>query len=101
MSKLIFSTLLCMLLAVGFACAGDDHDHGDYADKEEAKEAPATAPATQPADGEPVNTVCPVEGGDVDKSVTTVYDGKVIGFCCDHCIPEFKKDPEKYMKNLK
>ena len=32
---------------------------------------------------------------------TIVYDGKVIGFCCSDCPPEFNKDPEKYMKDLK
>jgi YHS domain-containing protein len=33
--------------------------------------------------------------------VTYLYQGKVIGVCCEDCIPKFKKDPEKYMKGLK
>src|SRR5688572_10856585 len=37
----------------------------------------------------------------IDPKVTYVYEGKTLGFCCDDCIPEFKKDPEKYMKELK
>ena len=32
---------------------------------------------------------------------TVEYKGKRIGFCCASCIADFKKDPEKYMKDLK
>ncbi|NPV10979.1 MAG: YHS domain-containing protein [Ignavibacteria bacterium] len=40
-------------------------------------------------------------GEPVDPEVQTVeYNGKVIGFCCKSCIKKFKKDPEKYLKNL-
>lgn len=43
---------------------------------------------------------CPVMGGKIDKSVYTDYEGKRIYFCCPACIPEFKKDPAKYIKKL-
>jgi YHS domain-containing protein len=57
--------------------------------------------ATQ-ASAKPINTHCPVDKDDeIDPKVTYLYQGKVIGFCCEKCIPEFKKDPEKYMKDLK
>ncbi|MCL4550006.1 MAG: YHS domain-containing protein [Bacteroidetes bacterium] len=47
------------------------------------------------------NKVCPVMGEDVDQQVQTVeYNGKTIGFCCKGCAAKFKKNPEKYMKNL-
>ena len=47
------------------------------------------------------NEVCPVMGDPVDPEVKTVeYNEKVIGFCCKGCIKKFKKDPEKYLKNL-
>ncbi|PKL82790.1 MAG: hypothetical protein CVV24_08335 [Ignavibacteriae bacterium HGW-Ignavibacteriae-3] len=47
------------------------------------------------------NTVCPVQGAEVDTETPTVeYKGKVIGFCCPGCDAKFKKDPEKYIKNL-
>jgi YHS domain-containing protein len=46
---------------------------------------------------EPINKVCPVEGGDVDAAVNTEHKGKTIGFCCESCIDGFKKDPVKYM----
>lgn len=54
-------------------------------------------PATQP-----VNKMCAVEQEHpIDPKQTYEYQGKLIGFCCEDCIPVFKKDPEKYMKNLK
>ena len=58
---------------------------------------PSTAPSTQP-----VNKFCAVNRDhEVDPKVTYTYNGKVIGFCCEDCIPDFKKDPEKYLKDLK
>jgi YHS domain-containing protein len=62
---------------------------------------PTTRPATQPAT--PINKFCAVEKENpVDSTVPTVtYEGKVIGFCCEDCIPKFKKDPKFYMKDLK
>ena len=65
------------------------------------KAGPTTKPAaTQPS--KPVNKFCAVEGKghDVDPKVTTAYKGKTIGFCCNDCIDEFKKDPEKYVKKM-
>ena len=64
---------------------------------------PTTKPATTQAKAAgPVNKFCAVEGKghDVDPKVTYVYKGKTIGFCCADCIDEFKKDPEKYVKNM-
>jgi YHS domain-containing protein len=58
---------------------------------------PTTAPSTQP-----VNKFCAVNKDEkINPKVTYVYQDKTIGFCCEDCIPDFKKDPEKYMKDLK
>lgn len=47
------------------------------------------------------NKVCPVTGEDVDSEIATeIFQGKTIGFCCPGCIKKFKKDPEKFIKNL-
>ncbi len=54
------------------------------------------------ASAKPINTHCAVDrDDDVDPKVTYLYQGKVVGFCCEKCIAEFKKDPDKYMKDLK
>ncbi len=52
------------------------------------------------ADQEHRQTVCPVMGNPVSKDVYTDYKGKRIYFCCSACIEPFKKDPEKYLKQM-
>ncbi len=49
---------------------------------------------------EPNQTKCPVLGNPVSKKVYTDYNGKRIYFCCPPCINNFKKNPEKYMKQF-
>lgn len=47
------------------------------------------------------NKVCPVMGNKVDPEGPTVeYNGKLYAFCCPGCDAKFKKNPEKYSKNL-
>ncbi|TWU50654.1 hypothetical protein Poly51_39470 [Rubripirellula tenax] len=51
-----------------------------------------TSPAPEGAEVTPVsfaNTKCPIMGGKPSAELTTQYDGKTIGFCCDGC-------PEKW-----
>jgi YHS domain-containing protein len=45
-------------------------------------------------------TTCPVMGGKIDKTVFADHGGKMVYFCCKGCIPEFQKDPAKYIKKL-
>ncbi len=62
--------------------------------------ASGAGPATTQAAA--VNQQCPVSGDPVDPKAPTVeYKGKTIGFCCESCIPEFKADPEKFIKKMK
>lgn len=49
---------------------------------------------------EPNQTKCPVLGSAISKKVYTDYQGKRIYFCCPPCIQDFKKNPEKYMKQF-
>jgi hypothetical protein len=49
---------------------------------------------------EPVNTVCPVSGAPVNKKYLVVFEGRVIGFCCNKCPGEFWADPEKFRAKL-
>jgi len=70
---------------------------------EAAKDATADAQAkietTVAAAGE--QTTCPVMvGRAIDKNLFVEYKGKKVYFCCKGCIPEFNKDPEKYVKLL-
>jgi YHS domain-containing protein len=47
-----------------------------------------------------LQTTCPVMGGKIDKNVFADHEGKRVYFCCKGCIPEFQKDPVKYLKKL-
>jgi YHS domain-containing protein len=96
MKSLILSAAL-LVLTLG--C----NDKSQPPDQSSKAAMPTTAPATQAsATLKPINKYCAVNRDEeIDPTVTTVYNGKVIGFCCDDCIPKFKKDPEKYMKDLK
>jgi YHS domain-containing protein len=62
----------------------------------------ANPPVAAQASAKAINTHCAVDRDDeIDPKVTYLYQGKVVGFCCDKCVAEFKKDPDKYMKDLK
>jgi YHS domain-containing protein len=89
MMKHVCASIALLVLAVAFAAVG-------FADDKQAGQS-RSAPTSQP-----INKMCAVEHDDpVDPAVTVEYKGKVIGFCCKDCVPKFKEDPEKYMKDLK
>jgi len=47
------------------------------------------------------NATCPVMPGEaVKEKFYFDYKGERIYFCCRNCIKTFKKNPEKYLKNL-
>jgi YHS domain-containing protein len=45
-------------------------------------------------------TICPVMGNPINKSVYTEYKGKKVYFCCPECKEKFEKEPEKYIAKL-
>ena len=45
-------------------------------------------------------TTCPVMGGKIVKTIFADHDGKRVYFCCAGCDATFKKDPEKYIKQM-
>lgn len=48
------------------------------------------------------NKTCPVSGEKIEEgsAVTYEYKGKVYSFCCEGCVEEFKKDPERYIQKM-
>lgn len=63
-----------------------------------AAEAPVAAPATAAAVKH--QTICPIEGGEIIKSLYADYQGKRVYFCCNGCPAVFKKNPAKYIKEM-
>ena len=48
------------------------------------------------------NAACPVMPGERTKEKFYLdYQGERIYFCCKGCVKSFKKNPKKYLKNLK
>ena len=45
-------------------------------------------------------TTCPVMGGAIDQGIYTDHKGKRVYFCCAGCADTFKKNPEKYLKQM-
>ena len=98
---------------IGFCCAGCDKDfEKDPAkfmaiiDKELAaeKKGGAAEKKDDAKKGEKkeaeLNAKCPVSGDEVDKEITETYKGRTIAFCCNDCVKDFKKDPDKFVKKL-
>jgi YHS domain-containing protein len=51
--------------------------------------------------GDPINSVCPISGKDVNPTKTVEYEKQLIGFCCDDCKGKFESDPKKYIGKVK
>jgi YHS domain-containing protein len=66
----------------GMECKGEGCKHGDLA---------------KPANPQ---TTCPVMEGKIDKKYSAEHAGKRVYFCCESCVNEFKKDPDKYIKHM-
>ena len=45
-------------------------------------------------------TLCPVTGSAIDRSIQVDHDGKRVYFCCPGCVEAFKKSPDKYVRKL-
>lgn len=77
------------------AKAHSEHEHG----KTEAVKDTTTKESVNGG-----NKICPVSKEKVGQGgmepVTYEYEGKIYNFCCEMCIDEFKKDPEKYIKKV-
>jgi len=73
--------------------------------KDETVTTESTAPpvqATMDAKPYPLKT-CLVSGeelGSMGNPISIVLEGQTIQFCCDNCVPKFRKDPEKYIAKM-
>ena len=83
---LILSSLLLTIAVVMIGCT---------------KSAP-TAPAAHDTNSTAAveQTICPITGNPINKSVFVEYQGKKVYFCCEQCKANFQKNPEKYLNKL-
>ena len=47
-----------------------------------------------------MQSLCPIMGNPIDKTVYADYEGKRVYFCCAGCIPKFNEDPAGYIKKM-
>ena len=63
---------------------------------------PAPMAIPGPVAAKASNTLCPISGKPVKPSVpTSIYQGRVIGFCCSGCKAQFDADPEAYADKIR
>lgn len=100
-SKLIVLTLVTFLsLSYSYyVLAGEGHDHkmsdgtmmeGNDMPKEQMDSTKVV---------EVGNKICPVSGekvGEMGEIIKYEYNGKIYNLCCQMCVKDFKKNPEKY-----
>jgi len=97
--------LAIILLVFMVSACGQEQKADTQARESEITEQAAEQPSgetVETTDAVPVNKYCMVVSEhEVDPKVTLEYEGTVYGFCCEDCIPKFKKDPEKYISAFK
>ena len=87
--KTIFSALAAIAL-VSTSCTKSE-------ESTEAKSASESSTKPYPLD------TCLVSGekiGSMGDPIIINHEGREIKFCCDSCVPKFKKDPAKYLAKL-
>ena len=111
--KFILAVTICSLGIAGYVMAeGDQKD--SIAMGNVSKEKVETKMDDQAIAKEEVrlievgNKICPVSGDEVpvpgekgamgDEPVKYEYNGKIYNLCCNMCVKDFKKNPEKYSK---
>ncbi|WP_312075222.1 YHS domain-containing protein [Chryseobacterium sp.] len=89
-SKILLTALLSVSL---LACAQETPKVKHKKKNTTSKSAPAKVKFANAID-----PICDMTT-DSDMKDTAVYKGKTYGFCSSYCRDEFKKNPEKYVKN--
>lgn len=105
---LIFLVAGLFILGTGklsFAMMCDEGRHQKTAQVESAEYKHTESEVSSDVAEEAVNVgnkICPVSGEKIDEKMKTTYEyeGKIYNFCCPMCIDDFKKDPERYIKEL-
>ena len=72
-------------------------------ENKESSEANSPADSSTAESDYPLET-CVVSGeklGSMGEPFVITHDGTEVRFCCDSCVPKFKKDPAKYLAKLK
>jgi len=91
-TRILYAGVVAAAVAWGVLAAG--------CKSEPQPAATGKAPAAAVAKTEIAQKLCPVTGDAINPDIFVDYNGRRIYFCCDMCPPQFKKEPEKYLKKL-
>ena len=87
--------MICFTFFTSIYAQSDDSENRETKDKTTQVKQNHESPL------KPWNEICPVRGGKVkENSATVEYNDRNYGFCCPGCDSKFKKEPDKYSKNL-
>ena len=87
---------------------GEGHDHEghdhDKAGEGTGHDKDGAAMASKAGDAKPYTLdVCIVSGESLDSmggAIAKVHEGQEVKFCCKSCVPDFDKEPAKYLTKL-
>ena len=51
-------------------------------------------------DTSPINGKCPIANKSVDAAKSVIFEGRMVGLCCDKCKSKFIKDPSSYRSKI-
>jgi YHS domain-containing protein len=95
-SKYTLGSLAAAIVLLLSSCGDGNSSTGGP--EESSGEPPAATTATYPLD------VCVVSGeklGSMGDPVVVNHEGTELRFCCKECLPEFNKNPGKYVSMVK
>lgn len=95
-SRVLLNALVCGAITMCFVSAA--YAQPAAAVKKDTKV--AAGKSTPAAKVLKPQTTCPVLGDSINKKLFVDYKGKRIFVCCEGCIADVQKDPEKYIKKL-
>lgn len=101
-----FAILTALSLGMGglslTGCSREEHGHDHTTSEEHAGHAHAQATTAAAAKPYPLDKcIVSDEGFDHGDPYVFVQNGQEIKLCCKSCLPDFEKEPAKFMAKLK
>ena len=98
--KTIFQLIPVTFIAGGLllGCGGESHDHHDH----DHDHGPGEHGTSTKGDDYPLKT-CLVSDEDLESmggAFVHKHEGVTVKFCCEGCVGDFQKDPEKFLAKL-
>lgn len=97
----LFVVLFCMVFPFNSLMAETSHQGHDHAVMSTDKPTDKPAIEIPQAIVEVTPEKCPIMGGEINKAVSSIYQGHLYYFCCQGCVSSFEADPAQYLEKFK